>query len=364
MRTHLLRTVPSSEPDADTGCAAKDKRCASSDPIALITAAAVAATTNTQPAAPTASAEDERYWLDGYAGILCARREFLRRNSMTLDVHTAGRGMWRLAAAIALAFLPAASCAFADSAGDAADAVTGNAAVVSDYMFRGITQTWGHTAIQGGGDLTLKDGFAAGFWGSSVSKNSYPGAALELDLYASYGANFSDDWSWRVGLYGYVYPGGNLDQARPALPSRSFDTLEANAALSWKWLTLKYSTSLTDYFGIDSEQGYRGDSRGTGYLQLDASIPINDAWSVALHAAHTRITTELVVPLPGGQSDPSYTDLGAMLKWQLHPHLSASFGITYADNGGFYHHVASLRDANQTKDCGGTRSFLMLQGTF
>ena len=197
-----------------------------------------------------------------------------------------------------------------------------------------------------------------------MSDNSYPGAALELDLYASYGANFSDDWSWRVGLYGYVYPGGNLDQARPALPSRSFNTLEANAALSWKWLTLKYSTSLTDYFAIDTEQAYRGDSGGTGYLQLDASIPINTAWSMALHAAHTRITTELVAPLPGGQSDPSYTDLGAMLKWQLHPHLSASFGITYADNSGFYHHVASLRDANQTKDCGGTRSFLMLQGTF
>ena len=78
--------------------------------------------------------------------------------------------------------------------------LTGNAAVVSDYMFRGLTQTWGRPAIQGGGDLAMKNGFAAGFWMSSISHKSYPGGAMELDLYASYGANFNPDWSWRAGL--------------------------------------------------------------------------------------------------------------------------------------------------------------------
>src|SRR4029078_13430389 len=60
---------------------------------------------------------------------------------------------------------------------------TGNVAVVSDYVFRGIKQTWGHPAIQGGGDLTMKNGFAAGFWASRISERSYPGGAMELDLY-------------------------------------------------------------------------------------------------------------------------------------------------------------------------------------
>ncbi len=175
--------------------------------------------------------------------------------------------------------------------------ITGNAAIVSDYMFRGISQTWGNPAVQGGGDLTMKNGFAAGFWASSISQNSYPGGLMELDLYASYGANFNDDWSWRAGLYGYVYPGGNLDEAKPPLPSRSFNTLEANASLTWKWLTLKYNYSLTDYFAIDTEQGYRGDSKGTQYIQLDAAIPLSDRWSLALHAAHTDIPASLVTPL-------------------------------------------------------------------
>jgi len=81
-------------------------------------------------------------------------------------------------------------------------AITGNVALTSDYMFRGLTQTWGGPAIQGGGDLAMRNGFAAGFWASSISDKSYPGAALELDLYTSFGAAFDDDWSWRTGIYG------------------------------------------------------------------------------------------------------------------------------------------------------------------
>jgi len=263
-------------------------------------------------------------------------------------------------AGLALAVCPA--IAHADDTPDTS--ITGNVAVTTDYMFRGITQTWGAPAIQGGGDLALKNGFATGFWASSISHKSYPGGAMELDLYASYGSSFNKDWSWRAGLYAYVYPGGGLDDARPALPSRSFNTLEANAAITWKWLTLKYNQSLTDYFAIDTEQGYRGDSRGTQYIQLDASLPINDKWSVALHAGHTHIPTSLVAPLASGTRDPDYNDFGATLKWQFATHWSASLGATYADNDAFYGHTASFLDSTNTSDVGGLRGFAMLQATF
>ena len=270
--------------------------------------------------------------------------------------------------AILLAALPVAGTALAQDAATGAAAqtpdysVTGNVAVVSDYMFRGITQTWGHPAIQGGGDLTMKNGFAAGFWASSISERSYPGGAMELDLYASYGANFNDDWSWRVGLYGYVYPSADLDQAKPPYASRSFNTLEANGALTWKWLTLKYSRSLTDYFAIDTEQGYDGDSKGTGYLQLDASLPLSDAWNLSLHAAHTDIPARLVTT--AGSLDPSYSDFGATLKYQFSTHWSASVGATHATNKSFYEHTVSFLDPTETKNVGGSRGFVMLQGTF
>jgi uncharacterized protein (TIGR02001 family) len=261
-----------------------------------------------------------------------------------------------------LAAVLVAASATAETIDDTAVSAIGNVATVSDYVFRGLTQTWDRPAIQGGGDFAFKNGFAAGAWASSISDRTYPGAALELDVYASFGTPIGDEWSWRAGLYGYRYPGGNLDDV--GLRSRSFDTTEANASLTWKWLTLKYSRSLTDYFGIDTEQGYRGDSKGTQYVQLDAAIPLSEMWSLALHAGRTAIPTRLATPLANGADDPGYTDLGATLKWQFATHWSASAGATHADNAAFYAHTASFRDAGDTIDAGGTRGFLMLQGTF
>jgi uncharacterized protein (TIGR02001 family) len=267
-------------------------------------------------------------------------------------------------ASFLLATLPVAGTALAQAANDDAYSISGNVALVSDYVFRGLTQTWGRPAVQGGADLAMKNGFAAGFWSSSISERSYPGGALELDLYASYGTAFNDDWSWRAGLYAYVYPGANLDEATPALPARNFNTLETNVALTWKWVTLKYSRSLTDYFAIDTEQGYRGDSKGTGYLQLDAAIPLAEAWSLAFHVAHTDIPTRLAISPANGANDPSYDDFGATLKYQLAAHWWTSVGVTFADNSKFYSRTASFLDVGDTRDVGGTRGFVMLQGTF
>ncbi len=265
-----------------------------------------------------------------------------------------------LAATAALLLLGCSTLAHADDA--PVNPLAGNVAVTSDYMFRGLTQTWGHPAIQGGADYANPNGFAAGFWGSSISERSYPGGAMELDLYASYGRAINSDWSWRAGLYVYVYPGANLDQA--GLPSRSLNTAEANVALSWKMLTLKYNRALTDYFGVDTEQGYRGDSKGSDYLQLDALIPLSDAWSLALHAAHTHYTTTLAAPLTNGARNPGYNDIGATVKLQLASHWSLSGGITYASNTDFYRRTASFLDGRDTRNVGGSRGFVMLQGTF
>jgi uncharacterized protein (TIGR02001 family) len=243
----------------------------------------------------------------------------------------------------------------------------GMASITSDYMMRGISQTWGHGALQAGGELMLNNGFTAGFMASTISANYFPGGSAEVDLYASYGAHFDDDWSWRVGVYSYLYPGANLDKARPPLPSRSFNTFEVNAALTWKWLTLKYSRSLTDYMGIDIEQGYDGDSKGTQYLQLDAAIPLSERWSLALHAAHTDIPASLMMPtmsMDGGQIRASYSDFGASVKWQFHPNWSASLGATHATNDALYGHMMSFRDMSDMKDLGGTRGFVALQANW
>ena len=259
-------------------------------------------------------------------------------------------------ATLAAALVPGLAC------GMPASSITGNVALTSDYLFRGLTQSWSRPAIQGGADYTDPNGFAAGFWASSVSERSYPGGTLELDFYASYGLAINNDWSWRAGIYGYAYPGANLDQA--GLASRSPNTVEANVAVGWKQFTLKYSRALTDYFGVDTEQGYLGASRGTGYLQLDATFPLTDAWNLALHAGHTHYTTILATPLANGARDPGYSDVGATLKYQLAAHWSLSAGFTYATHADFYRRTSSFLDASDMRNVGGSRGFVMLQGSF
>src|SRR4030067_2039524 len=68
-----------------------------------------------------------------------------------------------------------------------APAVTSNIGLVSNYLYRGISQTGGKPALQGGFDYAHASGFYAGLWGSNVSWLSGLGASsasLELDTYA------------------------------------------------------------------------------------------------------------------------------------------------------------------------------------
>src|SRR5450759_2863878 len=79
------------------------------------------------------------------------------------------------AAAIASAFsLPlTVSAQTAPAAEPAAPAsphtFTGNVGLVSQYIFRGLTQTNGDPAIQGGADYSHASGFYAGTWLSNIS---------------------------------------------------------------------------------------------------------------------------------------------------------------------------------------------------
>lgn len=241
--------------------------------------------------------------------------------------------------------------------------ISGSAALVSDYLFRGISQTWGQPALQGGMDVNAGRWHAGG-WVSNVSRNSYPGGGVEFDLFGDVALFAHGDWSVRAGLYGYFYPCANLDHARPALGSRTLDTLEANVLLTWKTWTLKYSRALTDYFGADFEQGYTGSTRGTQYLQIDGDIPLGNAWSVQPHAGYTDYSTGLRTPLPGGARDPGYADCGLVLKFAPGERFAASLGVTHATNAAFYRHATSFLDASGQKDVGGTRVVLSLSTTF
>lgn len=91
--------------------------------------------------------------------------------------------------------------------------VTGNVGAVSNYLFRGVTQTNDKAAIQGGFDFAGASGFYAGTWLSNVDFGGDEDA--EVDLYVGYGATIGDSGvSWDAGTIYYLFPGGgDLDYA-------------------------------------------------------------------------------------------------------------------------------------------------------
>ena len=178
-------------------------------------------------------------------------------------------------------------------------AVTGNFNVVSDYRFRGIAQSWGQPAVQGGIDYTHASGFYLGNWNSSVSSNSYNnGASLEMDLYGGYRFEPAKDWTVDVGVLNYLYPGARLNSA-PATPTgEKYDNTELYVGLTRGPFNAKLSYAVTDYFGLNSStSGYaywsalpaRGDSKGTTYLDLNYNADLGNQLTLGLHLGYTAV---------------------------------------------------------------------------
>src|SRR4051794_38631677 len=76
------------------------------------------------------------------------------------------------------------SSANAQQAAPAPSPVTGNITLASEYRFRGIDQTAGKPAIQGGFDYSHASGVYLGNWNSNISQGAgFPGGNIEMDFY-------------------------------------------------------------------------------------------------------------------------------------------------------------------------------------
>jgi uncharacterized protein (TIGR02001 family) len=176
----------------------------------------------------------------------------------------------KLLNSLILAALAVPGVAMAADAPASPHTVTSNVGIVSDYLYRGISQTGGNPAIQGGFDYAHSSGFYAGVWGSNVSWLSGLGASsasLELDTYLGFKGGFAGDFTYDVGYLRYNYPAKYPNPIATGFAKA--DTDEIYGAIGWKWITLKYSNSLGDTFGL-------ADASGTNYIDLSASYPISD----------------------------------------------------------------------------------------
>src|SRR3954464_15960352 len=127
--------------------------------------------------------------------------------------------------------------------------VTGNMTLVSEYRFRGIDQTYGKPAIQGGFDYSHESGIYLGNWNSNVSQGAgYPGGNIEMDFYGGWKKAFGD-FGLDVGAIYSVYPGTDsgpglvgapFNNRSSAVHTRKVDNKEIYVGGTWNWLSAKW----------------------------------------------------------------------------------------------------------------------------
>lgn len=160
-----------------------------------------------------------------------------------------------MAAALGAASFAAAPAVAADPT------VTLTAAVVSDYTFRGISQSDEDPALQLGGEVSLpaNDWLAvyAGLWGSNVDFNN--GTEAEIDAYGGLRGTF-DKLGVDVGFIRYIYTGkSNNDE---------LDFTEGKLAASYDFGFVLPSAAI--YYSPD----YYNDSGTSVYYTAGVAVPI------------------------------------------------------------------------------------------
>jgi uncharacterized protein (TIGR02001 family) len=197
------------------------------------------------------------------------RSSTLKASLVALTLCAAG------APALAQSTAPA-SASTPPAAAPAASPLTFNVGAVTDYRYRGISQSRLRPALQVGADYSLGS-FYVGTWISTIQwlKDAGTKARGEFDFYGGYKGDIRDGLTYDVGVLHYLYPRGDTSP-RPY-------TTEVYGALTFGPGTVKYSHSVSNTFGFP-------DSKNSGYLDLAATFDLGGGFMLTPHLGYQRIT--------------------------------------------------------------------------
>lgn len=186
---------------------------------------------------------------------------------------------------------------------------SGNVGVVSDYLFRGISQTRGGPAIQGGVDYAHSSGLYAGAWTSNINwvkDQQDTSVPVEIDIFGGFKNTFAGgDWNYDLGVISYNYPGTKTVTTNN---SAKADTVEISAGLGWKWLSAKYSYATSSnfiaWYGGPSGTNTNMNTRGSDYIELNANYELGDGWGINAHIGSQKVKNYQ----SAGDTNASYAD--------------------------------------------------------
>ncbi len=245
----------------------------------------------------------------------------------------------KLKSKLLLAVLATSSAAFAQTAPAAPEsAIAYNVGVVSEYRYRGLAQTKGDPALQGGVDYTGANGFYAGAWASTIKwiKDSGTTTAgqsakgpVELDIYGGYKFEAAG-LGFDVGYLRYQYLNNTLKN-NPAYTNANTD--EVYAAATYGVATLKYSYALSDLFGNIN-------SKGSTYWDLSATFDLGNGYSLVPHAGRQEVKNNA----------NSYTDIALTLNKDLGDGWSASISAISTNGKGKVPFASALTNYDTAKN--------------
>lgn len=195
--------------------------------------------------------------------------------------------------------------------------ITGSATVVSDYRFRGVSQTNEEAAIQGSINVAHESGLYAGVWGSSSSVVD----SAELDFYAGYSREVIPGLTADLGLLYYYFPkNGNVatDYFEPYFSlSGAVGPVNAKVGVAYAW---EGQNALPDTDGVAP---FEDDDNVYVYADANTAIP-GTPFKLKGHVGYTD----------GSQAQFSGAISGNYWDWSLGAeasYKSLTFGVSYVD---------------------------------
>jgi len=175
----------------------------------------------------------------------------------------------------------------------AAAEVSGNISLTNDYRFRGVSQTAGDFAVQGGIDWSFESGFSVGAWASNLDYDTpdYNGPDIEYDFYAAYGGEVHDNLSYDITLYRYNYSGES-----------DLGYFEMTAGVEFSGFRVAYWYT-NDFGGSDLDYHYG---------ELNYSYEFIEHWSLNLHYGYS-----IGDALDDGEDFDSYSDYSVVVSTEL-----------------------------------------------
>jgi len=179
-----------------------------------------------------------------------------------------------------------------------------NVGAVSDYRYRGISQTGKKPALQFGADYTDKSGFYVGTWNSTISWIKDTAVApqtakgpLETDLYGGYRGAIVGDLTYDVGVLEYLYIGNN---EASLTNQKNANTTEVYGSLLYGAAYIKLSDATSNLFGTPS-------SKGSTYVDIGYNFDFGNGITSVAHYGNQTVKSTYATNQVTAYNDFSFT---------------------------------------------------------